>query len=115
MHELSIAMSIVALAEEQARDHQASEIEELELEIGKLAGVELQALTFALESAVKGSMMENARIIRHDIDGEGRCADCETIFPVESLFTACPYCGSYCVNIQKGKELRLKSIVVNKE
>jgi len=112
MHELSIAQSIVELAEEQVRNHQAQCIEELELEIGSLAGVELQSLEFALESCVKGTMLENARIVRHDIAGEGRCGDCETIFPTNALFNPCPVCGSYAVKIIKGKELRIKSIVV---
>ncbi|MDH6309562.1 hydrogenase nickel incorporation protein HypA/HybF [Dysgonomonas sp. PFB1-18] len=112
MHELSIAQSIVQLAEQQARKHQATEIEELELEIGSLAGVELHTLEFALESSVKGTMLNNARIVRHDIAGEGRCGDCEAVFPVDVLFSPCPHCGSYCVSILKGKELRIKSIVV---
>jgi hydrogenase nickel incorporation protein HypA/HybF len=112
MHELSIAQSIVQLAEEQARSHKASTIEELELEIGSLAGVELQSLEFALESAVKGTMLNDARIIRHDIEAEGRCGDCESIFHVETLFSPCPQCGSYAVKIIKGKELRIKSLVV---
>lgn len=118
MHELSIAQSIVQLAEQQARKHQASEIEELELEIGSLAGVELQTLMFALESSVKGTMLERARIVRHDIAGEARCGDCEAVFPVETLFSPCPQCGSYYVKIVRGKELKVKSIVVkskNKE
>jgi hydrogenase nickel insertion protein HypA len=112
MHELSIALSIIDLAEQQAKQHDASEIEELELEIGNLAGVELQTLMFALESSVKGTMLENTKIVRHDIVGEGRCGDCEHIFPLSTLFEACPQCGSYLVNILKGKELRIKSIVV---
>jgi len=112
MHELSIAQSIVELAEKQARNHQAKCIEELELEIGSLAGVELQSLEFALESCVKGTLLENARIIRHTIAGEGRCGDCETAFPADTLFSPCPVCGSYAVKIIKGKELRIKSIVV---
>lgn len=112
MHELSIAQSIVELAEAQAKSHQANEIEELELEIGSLAGIELQSFTFALESVVKGTMLDKARIIRHDIQGEGRCGDCEKDFPVKALFSPCPYCNSYCVKIVKGKELRIKSILV---
>lgn len=112
MHELSIAQSIVELAESQARNHKATVIEELELEIGSLAGVELQSLEFALESCIKGTMLSNARIIRHDILAEGRCGDCEKVFPVDTLFSPCPHCGSYCVQIFKGKELRIKSIVV---
>jgi hydrogenase nickel incorporation protein HypA/HybF len=63
MHELSIAYSIVELAEEQASSRNASEIEEIELEIGQLAGVEIQTLTFALQSVVKGTRLEKARIV----------------------------------------------------
>ena len=55
MHELSIARSIVELVEEQADNRGASVVEELELEIGHLSGVEIQTLAFALDSAIKGS------------------------------------------------------------
>jgi hydrogenase nickel incorporation protein HypA/HybF len=112
MHELSIAQSIVELAEQQARNHQANSIEELELEIGSLAGIDWSALEFALESAKKESLLENARIIVQRIAGEGRCGDCESLFPVENLLSACPVCGSYAVRIIKGKELRIKSMIV---
>jgi len=112
MHELSIAQSIVEIAEQQALNHHSASIEELELEIGALAGIEWIALEFALESSIKGTILENARIVRQQIDGEGRCGDCENVFPVKNLFTACPVCGSYAVKIIKGKELRIKSIVV---
>jgi hydrogenase nickel incorporation protein HypA/HybF len=115
MHELSIALSIVELAEEQAKAHGATRIEELELEIGLLAGVEIQTLAFALESSVKNTMLHNARIVRHDIAGEGCCGDCGHVFPMPVLFTPCPSCGSYCINIIKGKELRIKSILVDKQ
>ncbi|CAK7010657.1 MAG: Hydrogenase maturation factor HybF [Parabacteroides sp.] len=112
MHELSIAQSIVELAEQQARSHQSDCIEEVELEIGYLSGVEIQTLEFALESAVKGTMLEQARIVRHYIKGEGQCADCGTTFPLETLYASCPGCNSYFVKILKGKELRIKSIVI---
>ena len=82
MHELSIARSIVELVEEQADNRGASVVEELELEIGRLSGVEIQTLAFALDSA---------------------------------MFSPCPHCGSYLVKILKGKELRVKSIVIKKE
>lgn len=112
MHELSIAQSIIQLAEQQARRNNASEIEEIELEIGSLSGVEIHSLEFALQSSVKGTLLSNSRIIRHDIVAEGRCGDCEKVFSVDTLFSPCPYCQSYCVKIIKGKELRIKSIVI---
>ena len=112
MHELSIAQSIVALAEDEARSRQAAAVEELELEIGRLAGVEISTLEFALESAVKGSLLEKARIVRHYIDGEARCAECDTLFSLPTLLTPCPHCGSWYFRLLKGKELRVKSIVI---
>jgi len=112
MHELSIAQSIVELAEREARSHYANSVEELELEIGSLAGIEWVALEFALESAIKGSLLEDSRIVVLRIAGEGRCSDCESLFPVENLFSSCPACGSYAVKIIKGQELRVKSLVV---
>ncbi|MDR1258693.1 MAG: hydrogenase maturation nickel metallochaperone HypA [Tannerellaceae bacterium] len=114
MHELSIAQSIVELAEEQAAKRRASGVEEVEIEIGRLAGVESQTLRFALQSAVKNTMLEKAHIVCHDIDGEGRCGDCDATFAMPELFTPCPRCGSYAVRLIRGKELRLKSIIINK-
>lgn len=113
MHELSIARSIVELAEEQARLHGASVVEELELEIGALAGVEIGCLEFALASAVKGTLLEETRMVRHDIPGEGQCEECKTVFVMDSLLTPCPMCGSWWVHILRGKELRIRSLVVN--
>ena len=46
------------------------------------------------------------------VDGEGQCCDCETVFPIGNLFSPCPNCGSYLINITKGRELRIKSIVI---
>lgn len=112
MHEMSIALSMIELAENQARQHHAHEIEEIEIEIGELAGVELQSFAFALDSSVKNTILSNARIVRHDIPGEGRCGDCENYFPMPERFYPCPFCGSYAVAIIKGKELRVKSIIV---
>jgi hydrogenase nickel incorporation protein HypA/HybF len=113
MHELSIAQSIIELAEQQRLNHHATVVEELELEIGALAGIDIPTFTFALESSVKGTSLEKARIVRRDIPGEGRCGDCEKTFPINTLFSACPFCGSYAVKITGGKELRIKSMVVD--
>lgn len=113
MHELSIALSIIDLVETEARRNGSSRVEEVELEIGTLASVEIQTLEFALESAVKGTLLQDAKIVRIYIKGSGFCNDCRSSFPVSSLFSPCPDCGSYCVKIVKGKELRVKSIVIS--
>ena len=54
-----------------------------------------------MESAVKGTLLEKAKIIRRYVDGEGQCCDCETVFPIGNLFSPCPNCGSYNIGLHK--------------
>jgi Zn finger protein HypA/HybF (possibly regulating hydrogenase expression) len=44
MHELSIALSIVELAANEAHKENATEVYEIELEIGEMAGIDPEAL-----------------------------------------------------------------------
>ena len=112
MHELSLAQSIVELVKQQVSHRQPAIVEEIELEIGVFAGVEIPLLTFALESAVKGTPMEDARIVSHTLSGAGHCIDCGADFAVPQLISPCPHCGSYAIQLTRGREFRLKSIVI---
>lgn len=47
MHELSFVMSIINIAENGARKNNAIGIEEIELDIVELSGVEMSAFDFA--------------------------------------------------------------------
>ena len=50
MHEFSIALNIVDIASKTATDASATKINEVEIEVGILSGVIIEALEFALES-----------------------------------------------------------------
>ncbi|MBK8519066.1 MAG: hydrogenase maturation nickel metallochaperone HypA [Saprospiraceae bacterium] len=112
MHELSIVMGIIDIAEKEAKMAGVSIVEEIELEIGLLSGVEMEALEFAWNHAIKNTILSEAKktIIRPE--GSGVCLDCNSEFRIEHLFDPCPHCQSYFINIKKGKELKVKSIVV---
>jgi hydrogenase nickel incorporation protein HypA/HybF len=112
MHELSIVMSIVDIAEQQAKKANAVAIEEIELDIGELSGIEPQAFDFAWQQAIKDTVLNNAERVINKIAGEGLCMECDARFPVHQLYDACPVCGEHFIAIQKGKELRVKSLVV---
>ena len=113
MHELSIVMSIIDIATKQMQGSNASEIEEIELEIGALSGVEENSFEFAWRQAVKNTPLQNALRVVNKIEGVATCLDCMIDFSVENLYDACPVCGGHFLNIKKGKELKVKSIVVN--
>jgi len=112
MHELSIVMNIIEIAEENAKKANASVIVEIELDIGKQAGIVIEALEFAIESAKKGTMLENAKFIINEIPALARCASCSYEFETDDLFTPCPECNNPFSDIFRGKELKVKSLKV---
>jgi hydrogenase nickel incorporation protein HypA/HybF len=112
MHELSIVMSIVDVAEEQVKIHHAKEVERIDLEIGALAGIDDHALEFAWEAGVKDTILEKALRIIHKHDGRARCLECNKEFEINTLYDPCPLCGEHLLQILQGKEMRIQSMVL---
>jgi hydrogenase nickel incorporation protein HypA/HybF len=113
MHELSIAMSVIDIADEYAAKEKAKIVREIEIEVGELSGVILDALEFAMEFAVKKTILENAKCRYIRIPGIARCKKCSHEFNTNNLHTPCPECGAYEQEIISGKELRVKSLIVD--
>ena len=112
MHEFSLAANIVEIAEENAKKAGANKINSLDLEVGEMSGVVTEALKMAMESAVKGTMLEKAEIHIIQLSSNAKCNECLSIFPIHDDFTPCPNCGCLSHTITKGKELKVKSMNV---
>lgn len=112
MHELSIALGIVKIAEKEVEKAAVNKVTKIELQIGTLSGVEIASLNFVWQAAVKDTVLENAVKDIEIIAGKGKCADCETEFEMKNIFDSCPNCHSNLKGIIKGKELRVKAIEV---
>lgn len=113
MHELSIVMSIIEIAQQQAAKEAAAVIDEIEIDIGCLTTIEMNAFEFAWQQAVKQTPLENTVKKINRIKGKARCSGCATVFALENLYDACPECGEYLVDIMEGKELRVRSLVIS--
>ena len=112
MHELSIALGIVKIAEAETRKAGAARVDVIELEIGRLAGIELDSLEFVWPLAVENTLLQDARRKIHLIDGQALCMDCDRQFPIEHIYDCCPVCGSSVKTVTKGKELRVMALEV---
>ena len=112
MHEMSIALGIVRIAEEEVSKAKAQKVEVIELTIGNLSGVELDALDFAWPVAVKDTVLEGAEKKITYIKGKGKCSECESVFPLEGLHDPCPQCNSYFKDILQGRELKVVALEV---
>lgn len=112
MHELSIAMSIVDIASDHARKDNADRVKEIEIEVGSLSGVVVEALNFAMEAAIKNSICDNAEWKIIEIPAMAICSQTKKKYPVNDLYSQCPYCGKYGHELILGRELRVKSLLV---
>jgi hydrogenase nickel incorporation protein HypA/HybF len=110
MHELSIATSIIEIAEDFAREKHVEKIRKIEVEVGKLSGVVCDNLIFALDIAVKDTVLDGAEIIIDETEGRSVCNPCGTEFVNNDWYTPCPGCQSLDFEITAGKELRVRSI-----
>ncbi len=114
MHELSIVMGIVDIALEYAEREQATAVDEIEIDIGRLSTVEMQAFDAAWTQGVRNTVLAGASKIINRIAGEASCSRCDSQFPIDNVYDACPACGEHFIVITKGKELRVKSLVVSR-
>ena len=112
MHELSIAMNIIDIVEAEKAKNNAEKVETVELEVGKLSGVVMEALRFAFEEALKSSSFSDAEIRYQEVEGLAECSACGHSFKTEDYVTPCPKCMNPFSDIIQGKEMRIKSIVI---
>ena len=113
MHEMSICESIVQCLEEQAAQHNYSRVKTVWLEIGPLAGVELEALHFSFDAVTRGTLAERAALNIIETKAQAWCMQCAKTVEVAQRFDACPDCGSYQLQLTCGEELRIKELEVD--
>lgn len=109
---MSIAMSIVELAEKESRAAGAGKISRVEVEVGELAGVLAEALEFCFAAACRDTLAEGAELVISKIPGAGECASCRREVPMPEQFALCPDCGGLLRPL-RGQELRLAALVTD--
>lgn len=113
MHEFSLATQIVETVTEQAKQRGASGVLSLEIEIGTLSGVVREALDFALQEAIKDSVLESAEIQLIEVQAKAICKRCNHVFELDDFFGVCTRCQSMDYELTAGKELKIKSFRVD--
>lgn len=115
MHEMSLAIRIVEVAVLEAEKAGARTIDQIEVEVGQLAGVMAEALAFCLDAAARGTRAEGATFALTQIPGQGHCLACQKEVAVSEFPAQCPECHGFGVQITAGTELRIRAIEVKGE
>ncbi len=111
MHEFSVAQNIVDIALQSAKEHHVDHIASVEVEIGQAAGVVIEALEFAWESATKDTMLQHTALVIKPVPLIVVCRNCGLQYNPQELFELCPQCGDMNPEIVKGRELRVSAII----
>lgn len=113
MHEMSLAEGVLQIIEDHARTHAFERVTAVYLEVGQLAGVEIEALRFAFDVVTRDSIADGARLEIDPLPGQGWCLKCSEPVALAALYDACPNCGGYQVQATGGTELRVKELAVD--
>ncbi len=110
MHEMSLCEGIREVIEAQARAHGVGRITRVRVEIGRFAGVEKPALSFAFDVVMRGSVAEGAALEMIDLPGKAMCFDCAHEVEINERLQPCPDCGGGRLVPTGGDEMRVKDL-----
>ena len=113
MHELSIAHSILSLADNALPKNGKGAVTRVDLQIGELSGIEIESLEFAFSVIKTDTLLQNAKLNIKVVKGKATCAQCKMIFPLTSYEKCCPHCKSYLIKIFQGREMKVLDIIVD--
>jgi hydrogenase nickel incorporation protein HypA/HybF len=112
MHELSVAMSIVEMAEEEA-ENRGARVNAVHLKLGALAGVVKDALLSSYELACEGTGLQGSRLVIEEIPIVVYCYKCLAPRTLDSIqWFACPECKSPVSEVIHGRELQVTALEI---
>ncbi|MBF0281809.1 MAG: hydrogenase maturation nickel metallochaperone HypA [Zetaproteobacteria bacterium] len=112
MHELSLCQNIVELMELEAKRQNFLSVKEVYLEIGSLACVEIEAMRFAFDAAVKGSVAEGAMLKMIEVEAMGYCRGCNLRQKIVFRYDSCSVCANYPLEIVEGEQMKIRHLEV---
>ena len=113
MHELSIALSIMEMAEEESERRGGAHVQAVHLRIGLLSGVVKEALLSSYEMACQCTPLEGSQLLIEEIPVEVFCPKCQAPRLVQSIqWFACPECGTPTPTVVRGRELEVIALEI---
>ena len=116
MHELSIAVSLIEAACDEATRRGSPRVLALHLRLGRLSGVVREALEFSFDLAAADTAIAGARLEIEDVPVTVLCPACEQERQLESVqHFHCPVCGAATPEVLHGRELELVAMEIDED
>jgi hydrogenase nickel incorporation protein HypA/HybF len=109
VHELAIAESMVDAIRARIGSRR---VRRVQVDVGRLSCVEPEAIRFCFDLCARGTTVEGASLEINDVPGRGRCSECGAAdLELTGPLPLCR-CGSACVEILDGTQLRIRAVEV---
>jgi len=113
MHELSIALSILEIVEDEAQRRGGMQVRAVHVKLGSLSGVVKDALVAAYEMARSESRFSESQLVIEEVPVVIYCHRCQAECEAESLqLMRCRSCGSPSNDVVGGRELEITALEV---
>lgn len=112
MHEVSLCERIVQILEQEARNQAFSRVNLVRLEIGALAGVEVEAMRFGFDVVTRGTLAEDANLEIIHQPAIAWCLQCSKRVGIQQRYDPCPDCGLFQLQVIQGDDMRIKDLEV---
>ena len=112
MHEESLIRSLLRQVEDLARQHQATAVAEIEVEVGPLSGVEPLLLQDAFERLRDEFSWPLAELSVVEVGLDVLCRSCQTESQLQNFRFVCLQCGSTSLQILRGDAFRLLNVIM---
>jgi len=113
MHELSIALSIVEVAQEECAQRGGVRLRAVHLRVGALAGILADALRFSYLAACAETPLEGSQLLIEEVPLVVACTACGAQQQLAQLYPLrCPACSSDQVDVMQGKELEVFALEI---
>ncbi len=113
MHEMGIAMQVAEIAEASIpEDMKDSQVESVNLRVGKLAAVVPDSLRFCFEIITKDTRLAGAALNIEEVPVTARCKACDIEWDIDGPVFTCIKCKSGSIEVMSGQELEISSIEI---
>lgn len=112
MHEVSLCERVVQILEQEASNQAFSRVNLVRLEIGTLAGVEVEAMRFGFDVVTRGTIADGATLEIIYQPAIAWCLQCSKRVSIQQRYDPCPDCGLFQLQVIQGDDMRIKDLEV---
>lgn len=112
MHESGLTEDLFTHTMQHAQEANARRVTRVHVIIGALSDATPESIRFYFDSLAAGTIAEGAALEFDRAPGKAHCKACGNDVTIDELFTTCPLCGAFALQVTGGNGVYLDSLEV---